>query len=246
MKLFLPHRLLVGVAITLCNSKAFAGQSISLDLGETPQVQMNTALKMILLLTTLSVAPAILLATTSFIRIAVVFSFLRTALGVQNMPPQQVLLGLALFMSAAIMAPVATELYQKGIAPYMDGRADAQQAFAQGSQPLRNFMLKQTRENDLLLFHEISHAEKPASPAHVQMHLLIPAFIVSELRTSFEMGFVLFAPFLLVDLVIASILMAMGMVMLPPALVSLPIKIMLFVLADGWNLLVGSLVRSFS
>jgi flagellar biosynthesis protein FliP len=236
---------LVCGGVLLAPAMAMAGPGIQIDLGNGEPAQIGAALKIILLMTVLSVAPAILLTTTSFLRIAVVFAFLRSALGVQGMPPNQVLMGLAVFLTIAIMAPVGTRIYDLGLGPYLDGKMSGEVAWSQGSAPLRDFMLKQTREADLALFYEINAADAPARPADVKLHLLVPAFIISELRTSFEMGFMLFVPFLVIDLVVASILTAMGMVMLPPALISLPIKVLLFVLADGWALLVGSLVRSF-
>ena len=235
----------VGAAMLVVCTPAWAG-SLHLDLGDGQGPQMGTALQMVLILTGIALAPAALLATTSFVRIAVVLSFLRNALGTQNMPPTQVLMGLTLFLTLAIMAPVGTELYDRGVKPYMDGDVGATEAIEQGSRPLRTFMLRQTRTADLALFYNIAKSERPASPDTVQLHLLIPAFIISELRTAFEMGFVLYMPFLLIDLVVASVLMAMGMVMVPPAMIGLPIKVMLFVLADGWNVLVGALVRSFT
>jgi flagellar biosynthetic protein FliP len=206
---------------------------------------MGTALKMILALTAITLAPAALLATTSFVRIVVVLSFLRNAMGTQNMPPTQVLMAMSLFLTIAIMAPVGTELYTNSLQPYMEGQMQAPQAIDAGSKPLRHFMLKQVRKQDLALFYNIANAERPRAANDVQLHLLVPAFMISELRTAFEMGFILYMPFLLIDLVVASVLMAMGMVMVPPAMIGLPIKIMLFVLADGWNVLVNSLVRSF-
>ena len=235
-----------GVLFLLAPAAAWAGPGIQIDLGGSEPAQAGAALKIILLTTLLSVAPALLLATTSFLRIAVVFAFLRSALGVQGMPPNQVLTGLALFMTIAIMAPVGTRIYDNGLGPYLDGKLDATTAWQRGSAPLRDFMLRQTREADLALFYEINGAPAPVNTADVKMHLLVPGFIISELRTAFEMGFMLFVPFLLVDLVVASILTAMGMVMLPPALISMPVKVLLFVLSDGWALLVGSLVRSFA
>lgn len=206
----------------------------------------GAAVKMLALLTALSLAPFLLLTATSFVRIIIVFSFLRSALGTQGAPPRQVMIGLALFLTIAIMAPTAKQLYGAGVAPYMAGRISAVQALHRSSEPLRRFMLAQTRESDLALFLDMARARRPASPNDVGMHVVIPAFVISELRTAFEMGFSLFAPFLVVDLVVASVLMAMGMVMLPPALVSLPIKLMLFVLVDGWNLIAGALVKSFA
>jgi len=207
---------------------------------------VGMALKMIALLTLLSVAPAILMTMTSFVRIVVVFSFVRMALGTQNAPPQQILVGLALFLSIAIMSPVAEKIYKEGILPYVDGEIDAKLAYAEVSSPLREFMLRQTREEDLELFYEINQADRPATPEDVGMHLLTPAFVLSELRTAFEMGFMLYVPFMLLDIIVASVTMALGLVMMPPALLSLPLKVMVFVMADGWNLLVGSIVRSFT
>lgn len=216
------------------------------DLGRLGALPGNEALRIVLALTALGLAPTILLATTSFMRCAVVLTFLRNALGTQNMPPTQVLMGLALFLTAAVMAPVGQELWSEAVGPYLEGEMEAGPAVSRGFAPLRAFMLRQTRTEDLKLFYRISRAPRPERPDQVQAHLLMPAFVVSEMRTAFEMGFVLYIPFLLVDLVVASVLMAMGMVMVPPAMISMPIKIMLFVLADGWNVLVGSLVRSFS
>ena len=215
------------------------------DLARLGGLPGNEALRIVLALTLLGLAPTVLLATTSFMRCAVVLTFLRNALGTQNMPPTQVLMGMSLFLTAAVMAPVGTELWREGLSPYLDGELAAAPAVSRGFAPLRTFMLRQTRTDDLKLFYKIAKAPRPERPEQVQAHLLVPAFVVSEMRTAFEMGFVLYIPFLLVDLVVASVLMAMGMVMVPPAMISMPIKIMLFVLADGWNVLVGSLVRSF-
>ena len=237
-------RLAPAVAVLLTCAPAQAALRMELD-GEQ-SLQNGGPLKMILILTTLSMAPAILLSTTSFVRMAVVLGFLRNAMGTQNMPPTQVLMGLALFLTVAVMAPTAGELYERGLGPYLDGKMDAMPAIEAGSVPMRNFMLKQTRKADLALFYDIHKTARPRGPEDVAMQLLIPAFVISELRTSFEMGFILYLPFLLVDLVVATVLMALGMVMVPPAMLSLPLKIMLFVLADGWNVLVGSLVRSFA
>ena len=237
--------LCVAALLLLLPAPGWAG-SLHLDLGDGPGPQVGSALQMVLILTGLALAPAALLATTSFVRIAVVLTFLRNALGTQSMPPTQVLMGLALFLTIGIMAPVGTELYDRGLKPYMDGTLPATEALDAGSKPLRTFMLRQTRTADLALFYNIAKSERPANAETVQLHLLIPAFIISELRTAFEMGFVLYMPFLLIDLVVASVLMAMGMVMVPPAMIGLPIKVMLFVLADGWNVLIGALVRSFT
>jgi flagellar biosynthetic protein FliP len=240
----LKHLTRLGVVFALCAPR-LAAASMKLELDGADPVHMGTALKMVLLMTGLSLLPAVLLTTTSFVRIVVVLSFVRNALGTQSMPPTQVLMGLALFLTVAIMAPVGSELYNGGLGPFLEGKMDALPALEGSSKPIRRFMLKQTRKADLALFYEIAHAPRPDGPDAVAMHLLVPAFVISELRTAFEMGFVVYLPFLLVDLVVASVLMAMGMVMVPPAMLSLPIKIMLFVLADGWNVLVASLVRSF-
>jgi flagellar biosynthetic protein FliP len=234
------------VLVLVLPALARAGAELRVDLGADPSAQIGPALKMILVLTVLSVAPAILLATTSFLRIAVVFAFIRSALGIQGMPPNQVLMGLAVFLTVAIMMPVGSELYQAGLEPYLDGELPAGAAYERGVAPLRTFMLRQTREDDLALFYDMHRVEYPSTPADVGMHLLVPAFIISELRTAFEMGFLLLIPFLLLDVIVSALLMSMGMVMLPPALISLPIKVGLFVVADGWHLLVASLVRSFS
>ena len=225
---------------------AASNNNIHLDLDMANGVPANAALKMVLSLTALSLAPAVLLVTTSFMRISIVLTFLRNALGTQSMPPTQILMGMALFLSMAIMAPIGTQLYNDGLGPYLDGKMEAQPAFEASVKPLRSFMLKQTRSRDLELFYGIGDTPRPENPEQVHMHLLVPAFVTSEMRTAFEMGFVLYIPFLLVDIVVASLLMAMGMVMVPPAMISMPIKIMLFVLADGWNMIVSSLVRSFA
>ena len=225
---------------------AAAGPSLRLEMGEGQPAQVGMALKMVLVLTVLAVAPALLLTTTSFVRIAVVLSLLRNALGTQNLPPNQVLMGLALFMTVAIMAPVGTDMYEHAVQPYLDGTLQAGAAFDTGAKPLRKFMLRQTRPNDLALFYDLGKTARPEDSDSVKMHLLAPAFLISELRTAFEMGFLIYMPFLLIDIIVASVLMSMGMVMLPPAMIGLPIKLMLFVLADGWNVLVASLVRSFA
>jgi flagellar biosynthetic protein FliP len=222
-----------------------ASSTFSIDLGGDEVKQMSAALKMIAILTLISLGPTILLTMTSFVRIVVVLSLLKTALGTQTTPPQQVLMGLALFLTIAIMWPVGQTVYSRGVGPFMDGKIDGKEAIYQSMRPMRTFMLKQTREDDMRLFYDISQEAHPATPDDVGMHLLIPAYIISELRTAFEMGFMVFIPFLMLDMIVASITMSLGLVMLPPALISMPLKLMLFVLADGWNLIVGSLVRSF-
>ncbi len=207
--------------------------------------QVAAALQILLLLTVLSVAPALLLMVTSFTRLAVVFSLLRHALGTQQTPPTQILLALALFLTFFIMSPVFSRAYNQGIKPYLDGEIDEYELFQSVSKPFKEFMLHNTREKDLALMVKLSGEKRPLTPEDVSMVSLIPAFMISELRTAFEIGFLLYIPFLIIDMVVASVLLSMGMMMLPPVMVSLPLKLLLFVLVDGWNILIGSLVRSF-
>ncbi|HEY8548647.1 MAG TPA: flagellar type III secretion system pore protein FliP [Vicinamibacterales bacterium] len=206
---------------------------------------VSAPLQVVLLLTLLTFVPAILMTMTSFTRIVIVFHFLRQALGTQEQPSNQILLGLALFLTMFIMAPVADRVNSGALQPVMAGQITVSEAIERASPPLREFMLKQTRERDLALFVELSKQPRPASPEELPMRVVIPAFVISELKTGFQMGFFLFIPFLLIDLVVSTVLLSMGMLQLPPAMISLPFKVMLFVMIDGWNLLVGSLVRSF-
>jgi flagellar biosynthetic protein FliP len=206
---------------------------------------MSAPLQIVLLLTLISFLPAILVTMTSFTRIAIVFHFLRQALGTQEMPSNQILIGLALFLTMFIMAPVATRISTDALQPALAGEVTVSEALARGTPPLRTFMLRQTRETDLRLFVELSRAPTPASAEELPMTVVIPAYVISELKTGFQMGFFLFVPFLLIDLVVSTTLLSMGMLQLPPAMISLPFKILLFVMIDGWNLLVGSIVRSF-
>jgi len=182
---------------------------------------------------------------TSFTRLAVVFSFLRQAMGTQQMPPNQILIALALFLTVFIMAPVWQDIQEKAVKPYINQQMSGDEAVKRGLEPLRAFMLRQTREKDLGLFLNISKAPRPKNPQDVPLAAMIPAFMISELRTAFEIGFLLYLPFLIIDMVVASVLLSMGMMMLPPVMISLVFKVLLFVLVDGWNLVVGSLVRSF-
>ncbi|MBN2467066.1 MAG: flagellar type III secretion system pore protein FliP [Deltaproteobacteria bacterium] len=219
---------------------------VNITLDKSPNTEQATiAIQIFVLLTVLSLAPAILIMLTSFTRIAIVLSVLRQAIGTQQMPPNQVILGLALFLTAYIMAPVWHQINDQALQPYLRNEMPQEEAFEKASRPLRGFMLKQTREKDLALLIEISGRERPKNHDDVTMSALIPAFIISELKTAFQIGFLLYVPFLIVDMVVASILLSMGMMMLPPIMISLPFKLMLFVLADGWYLIVGSLVRSF-
>ena len=203
----------------------------------------SNAIQLALVLTLISLAPAIVLSCTTFARFVVVFSFLRTGLGTAGAPPSQVLVGLALFMSLFVMAPTATELHQEAVAPYLAGKMDEAAALDAASPVLRRFLLPHTRQSDLALFYEVSQHPRPESPDDVTLDIAVPAFMLSELKTAFEMGFIVLLPFLVVDLIVATVLSSLGMVMLPPAVVSLPIKVLVFVAADGWNLVVGSLLR---
>jgi flagellar biosynthetic protein FliP len=206
---------------------------------------VSAPLQIVILMTLLTFVPAALVMMTSFTRIAIVFHFLRQALGTQEMPSNQMLTGLTLFLTVFIMAPTATKIQDAAIKPVLDGKIDVSEAMNRSAPPLREFMLKQTRENDLALFVELAKQPRPASSADLPMTVVIPAYCISELKTGFQMGFFLFVPFLLIDLVVSTTLLSMGMMQLPPAMISLPFKVLLFVMIDGWNLLVSSLVRSF-
>jgi flagellar biosynthetic protein FliP len=216
-----------------------------LDLQVNGVGAVSAPLQIVLFLTLLSFVPAALVIMTSFTRIAIVFHFLRQALGTQEMPSNQMLVGLTLFLTFFIMAPVGERIHADAIAPAMAGEIDVTDALTRGAPPLREFMLKQTREADLALFVELGKVPRPSTPADLPMRVVVPAFAISELKTGFQMGFFLFVPFLLIDLVVSTTLLSMGMLQLPPAMISLPFKILLFVLIDGWHLLVGSLVKSF-
>jgi flagellar biosynthetic protein FliP len=206
---------------------------------------VSAPLQIVVLLTLITFIPAALVIMTSFTRIAIVFHFLRQALGSQEMPSNQMLVGLTLFLTAFIMAPVAERINTAAVQPALAGQIDVAEALERGAPPLREFMLKQTRETDLALFVEMAKLPRPERPEDVPMRAVIPAYAISELKTGFQMGFFLFVPFLLIDLVVSTTLLSMGMLQLPPAMISLPFKILLFVMIDGWNLLVASLVRSF-
>lgn len=242
-------RFLIPSLIILASSWALAQVTLpTLNMGfkttENPTEVVN-AIKMILVLTVLTLAPAILIMMTGFTRILIVLSFLRQAMGVQQLPPNQLLVGLSLFLTFFVMGPVFTEVNQKAVQPYLSGHLGQDVAIENALVPLRRFMFTQTREQDLALFIKLAKVEKPKIRADVPTIVLIPAFIVSELKTAFMIGFIIFLPFLIIDILAASILMAMGMMMVPPTVISLPFKIMLFVLVDGWTLLIGSMVKSF-
>lgn len=210
--------------------------------GQTYSLSLQT----LLLLTSLSFLPAVVLLMTGFTRIIIVLSLLRSAIGTPSSPPNQVLIGLALFLTFFVMSPVLDKIYKDAYLPYSENKLTLEQALDKGSVPLKEFMLRQTRETDLALFVRISNSEPLESADKVPLKILVPAYVTSELKTAFQIGFVVFIPFLIIDMVVASVLMSMGMMMVSPAIVSLPFKIMLFVLADGWNLLIGSLVQSFN
>jgi len=206
---------------------------------------MSTVMKIVGIITLLTLAPAILIMLTSFTRIIIVFSLLRQALGTQQMPPNQVLIGISLFITFFLMSPVFNKVYKDAVAPYMEKEITLQDAYKNAVTPLRKFMLKQTRESDLALFVDIAHIPRPHTAEDLPMRVIIPAFITSELKTAFEIGFFIYIPFLIIDMVVASVLLSMGMLMLPPVMISLPFKLMLFVLVDGWHLLIESLIKSF-
>ncbi|MEQ1945892.1 MAG: flagellar type III secretion system pore protein FliP [Bryobacteraceae bacterium] len=206
---------------------------------------VSVPVQIVLLLTLLTVLPAILMSLTPFLRMTVVLHFLRQALGTQTTPSNQVLVGLALFLSLLVMEPVTKQVYEQSWAPLESGKISGPEAWTRASAPVKTFLLKFAREKDIQLFLEISHAPAPAGPADLPLNVLAPAYVLSELKAAFQIGAVLFLPFLVIDLVVASVTLSVGMVQLPPVMVSAPFKILLFVLVDGWNLVVGSLVKSF-
>ncbi len=220
--------------------------NIDLNIGSSDSPEdVSSTLQLLLLLTVLSLAPSIMIMTTSFLRLIIVLQLLRQALGTMQMPPTQLLTGIAMFITFFIMAPTITQIHDNAIKPYMDGQIQADSAYTKGVGPLRDFMYKNVRDEDLELFISFSQIERPESREDLPTYILVPSFVLSELRAGFIIGFFLFIPFLMIDMIVSSILMSMGMMMLPPMMVSLPFKILLFILVDGWNLVIGSLVRSF-
>src|SRR5438128_11083465 len=209
------------------------------------QVQMTMPVQIMILLTLLTFLPAIIISLSSFTRIIIVFHFLRQALGTQEAPSNQILIGLALFLSFFIMNPTLTAMYDNAYQPWSKGQIDQDQALERGTGPLKQFMLKSTREKDLQLFVEMSGGPKPKGPNDLPLRSIVPAFMISEIKTAFQIGFVLFLPFLVIDMVVSSVLLSMGMMQLPPVMVSLPFKILLFIMVDGWNLVIASLVKSY-
>jgi flagellar biosynthetic protein FliP len=221
-----------------------AAQDISVTFGQGTGLT-ERVLQLVALVTVLSLAPSILVMVTSFTRIVVVLSLLRTALGTATAPPNSVLISLALFLTAFVMAPSFERAYDVGVKPLIANQITTEQAFERSSGPLRDFMLKNVREKDLRMFVDLAHEPQPSTPEQMSLRVLVPAFMISELKRAFEIGFLLFLPFLVIDLVVASVLMSMGMMMLPPVAVSLPFKLIFFVLVDGWSLVAGSLVQSY-
>ncbi len=223
-----------------------ASAPITLTLeGATGPEGMDSALKILVLMTVLSLAPAFLILLTSFTRIVIVLGFLRQAIGANQAPNNQIIIGLALFLTLVVMSPTLTEMNTTAIQPFMNEEMSQEEAFAKVQIPLKEFMLSQVREKDVALFLDLTNTEAPDEPTALPMLVVVPSFVLSELKTAFQMGFILFIPFLIIDMVVASVLMSMGMMMLPPVLISLPFKILLFVLVDGWFLVVKSLVQAF-
>ncbi len=212
---------------------------------DSDATNVSTSIKMMLLLTVLSLAPAILILMTSFARIMIVLSFTRTALATQQMPPNQVLVGLALFLTFFIMAPTFNEINDSALKPLFAEEISLEEAYEEASKPLKTFMSKHTRQKDLELFIKYNQAERPESVEEIPLTMIVPAFALSEIKTAFQMGFMIFIPFLVIDMIVASVLMSMGMMMLPPVMISLPFKVLLFVLVDGWYLIIKSLLQSF-
>ncbi len=219
-------------------------QGVSIDFGDEGTLT-ERAIQLIGLITVLALAPSILVMVTSFTRIVIILSLLRTALGLQTAPPNSVMVSLALFLTAFVMAPTFQQSYERGVAPLMEGTIEFAEAFDLGAEPIHRFMRANVREKDVQLFMDMSQSEPPDTVEELSLTILVPAFMISELRRAFEIGFLLFLPFVIIDMVVASVLMSMGMMMLPPIVISLPFKLIFFVLVDGWNLVAGSIVRSF-
>jgi flagellar biosynthetic protein FliP len=244
----------VGLALLLVLAGVGAAQAAAIDLpgiqvnvagGSAGRQQVSTALQVLIALTVLSLAPAILVSMTAFIRVVIVLSMLRHAFGMQETPPNTVLVSLALFVTLFTMLPVVNKVNTEAVQPYLANKIALEDAYKRGVEPLRDFMVRQTREQDLALMVELSHDAPPKTIDDVKLVQLIPAFMLSELRTAFQIGFVIFLPFLLIDLIVSSVLMSLGMMMVPPVMIALPLKVLMFVLIDGWNLVVRSLVTSF-
>ena len=233
----------IWMAISAFAEKSPLPFNLSVDADQPEQTAV--ILKILAVLTVLALAPSILIMMTSFVRVVIVFSFLRQAIGTQVLPPNQLIVGLSLFLTAFIMAPVWQGVYENALQPYLNGNMSQTEALSYSEASVRKFMFRQTRDKDLGLFIKLAKKEAPATKAEVPTYLLIPAFMISELKTAFQIGFMIYVPFLIIDMVVASILMAMGMMMLPPVVISLPFKLVMFVLVDGWQMIVGSVVKSF-
>jgi flagellar biosynthetic protein FliP len=251
VKCFLVTMIVLITVIVIADKKANAQSlnlpNINLSIGgnASEPEKMATGIQLLFIFTILSLAPAILLMLTSFTRVVVVFSLLRHALGTQQMPPNQIIIGLSLFITLFIMAPVWQRINTEALTPYYEEQISWDQALSLAATPVKDFMLRQVREKDLALFVKIAKEKRPETPSDISLTVLVPSFIISELKTAFQIGFMIYLPFLILDMVVASILLSMGMMMLPPIMVSLPFKLLLFVLVDGWYLIVGSLVQSF-
>ncbi|MGE4553764.1 MAG: flagellar type III secretion system pore protein FliP [Desulfovibrionaceae bacterium] len=244
-RLLLVLGLVLVPALALAQEPTLPKITMELAAGQAEPKEISVLLEVLFLLTVLSMAPAIVLTMTSFTRIIVVLHFLRQALGTQTMPPNQILVSLAMFLTFVIMMPTATRVYDDALRPYLDEKMTFSEALDKGQQPIREFLFKHTREKDLSIFYSITKTERPKNRDEVSTLLLVAAFTISELKTGFTIGFLIYIPFLILDMVVASILLSMGMMMLPPVMISLPFKVLLFILVDGWNLIVGSLVNTF-
>ena len=242
--LLVAPTLFLAAAGTVCAQPVLPQIQIGVGTADDPQ-EVATSLQILLLLTILALAPSIIIMTTAFVRIVVVLSFTRSALALQQTPPNQVIIGLALFLTFFIMAPTWKEVNEQALQPYMAGELGHEEAFTAAAEPVKDFMYRQTRPRDLRLFMQLGEEPRPEELADIPLHILIPAFVISELKTAFQMGFMLYVPFLVIDMIVASTLMAMGMLMLPPVMISLPFKVMLFVLVDGWNLVINSIISGF-
>jgi flagellar biosynthesis protein FliP len=239
--LFLFFILLVNTA----SAQSLPSVTVNIKDSGNTQGELASTLKIALLVTLLTLMPSILMMMTSFTRLVISFHFLRQAMGVQGVPPNQVIIGMCLFLTIFIMSPVGLKINEVSIKPYNSGQITEMEALKRGIEPIKDFMLKQTREKDLALFYQLSKTKRPQNKAEVSILVLVPAYILSEMKTAFQIGFLLYIPFLIIDVVVASILVALGMIFLPPIMVSLPFKIVLFIVADGWGLLITSLLRSF-
>ncbi|MDD2652949.1 MAG: flagellar type III secretion system pore protein FliP [Sulfurimonas sp.] len=243
LRLLLLFSFFCGVSLLGAQNPPIPTMNFELSAPNSPQ-QLVSSLNVLVLLTLLFLAPSLVLVMTTFTRFVIVFGFLRQALGTQQVPPTQLLVMLGMILTFFVMEPVGVKAYEDGIKPYIEQKIGYEEAFDKTALPFKNFMIRNTREKDLALFLRIRKMENPASVAEVPLSIVIPAFVISELKTAFEIGFLLFLPFLVIDMVVASILMSMGMMMLPPVMIALPFKILVFILIDGWNLLIGNLIAS--